>query len=180
MNLAVVFKCYSITNNYGLNNKFSSYSWDAIINRKKHWSPAPARTLQDGIKENSTLHLYRTASYSNSLIFFTGYKCKKGKIISSFIIKYSLWCVNLLISEILKSVCVFPEFVTRLKRSVSKQATEQSWSKYFLNFIAFLSFKTSWKVEFISIQATGRACNRMYFFCWVVDGPINWGGGGSL
>ena len=143
MNLAVVFKCYSITNNYGLNNKFSSYSWDAIINRKKHWSPAPARTLQDGIKENSTLHLYRTASYSNSLIFFTGYKCKKGKIISSFIIKYSLWCVNLLISEILKSVCVFPELVTRLKRSVSKQATEQSWSKYFLNLIAFLSFKTS-------------------------------------
>ena len=35
MNLAVVFKCYSITNNYGLNKKFSSYSWDAIINRKK-------------------------------------------------------------------------------------------------------------------------------------------------
>ena len=126
-----------------LNNKFSSYSWDAIINRKKNWSPAPARTLQDEIKENSTLHLYRTASYSNSLISFTGYKCKKGKIISSFIIKYSLWCVNLLISEILKSVCVFPEFVTRLKRSVSKQATEQSWSKYFLNLIAFLSFKTS-------------------------------------
>ena len=114
-----------------------------FFNRKKNWSPPPARTLQDGIKENSTLHLYRTASYSNSLIFFTGYKCKKGKIISNFIIKYSLWCVNLLISEILKSVCVFPEFVTRLKRSVSKQATEQSWSKYFLNFIAFLSFKTS-------------------------------------
>ena len=35
MHLAVVFKCYSITNNHGLNNKFSSYSWDAIINRKK-------------------------------------------------------------------------------------------------------------------------------------------------
>ena len=70
MNLAVVFKCYSITNNYGLNKKFSSYSWDAIINRKKnHWSPAPARTIQDEIKENSTLHFYRTASYSNSLIF---------------------------------------------------------------------------------------------------------------
>ena len=114
-----------------------------LLIEKKNWCPAPARTLQDGIKENSTLHLYRTASYSNSLIFFTGYKCKKGKIISSFIIKYSLWCVNLLISEILKSVCVFPENVTRLKRSVSKQATEQSWSKYFLNFIAFLSFKTS-------------------------------------
>ena len=31
----------------------------------------------------------------------------------------------------------------RTKKSVLKQATKQCWSNYFLNLIAFLSFKTS-------------------------------------
>ena len=34
MNLAVVFKFYAITNNYGLNYKFSSYFWGAVVNRE--------------------------------------------------------------------------------------------------------------------------------------------------
>ena len=62
-------------------------------------------------------------------------------------------------------------------------------SKYFLNLLAFITFKKLLKIEFISMRGKwgfisrwgdgggGGSKNRMYFICLQVDGPITEGGG---
>ena len=72
----------------------------------------------------------------------------------------------------------------RTAKSVSKQATQQCWLKYFLNLIGFFTLQNvvkSWIQFNISKlggayirEGEGGGYNRMYFFCF------QWGGGGIV